>query len=653
MPRKRKLASTKSPASATDIGKARLLTLGDLDGRTVAAKRANALVAELENDLGGSEHLSASQRVLVRRTAAAVAVAEHLEALWIADHAIERHSAGLAIDHLPPRECTAQDRGGAAVCGSHRPVRHHREAAGALEILDIDDTFCAAHGAQQLAFWNGHHDERGFASTHIYHVASGTPVVTILRPARTPKGTEVRTVVKHVTKRLKRHWPNTRIVWRGDSHYGRVEAMDWAEDNETDYIFGLAGNAVLDALAAEIADNLRFHHAMSRKDKLRTFASFTYQATSWKRPRKVVARLECSLQPVAGETGMRQEVDIRYVVTRLGAAPLRERLLPARADGKPDQAAQGAALLGPHVVPQRDGQSGTPRTPHRCVLVDAWRARRDPSDKPARHRRVRDDPRAADQHWCARDRAHRAYSRPPANQLPGSGIVPNSSRTRLAPIRPVSCAAVCPDEPPTKADQTQRVAQRVASTPIQPVGPQVRARSTDGKNAPRHALLRLNRESEVHKASVLTVPVRSNPEVVPSEDKANFHFFHRPSATGDDARREYTELSATTPNLLLSESGNPPSLREAQSKRTPMHLNRHHDAAPRRGDHPLDAGIARRCDRLPLENAVAEIRHGEGRRRTQEGLIGPPSKPGATENSATTRDASTRSYRLRRPTAAE
>jgi hypothetical protein len=65
------------------------------------------------------------------------------------------------------------------------------------EILDIDDTFCAAHGGQQLAFWNAHHDERGFASMHIYHVASGTPVVTILRPARTPKGTEVRTVLRH------------------------------------------------------------------------------------------------------------------------------------------------------------------------------------------------------------------------------------------------------------------------------------------------------------------------------------------------------------------------------------------------------------------------------------------------------------------------
>src|SRR3984957_15434626 len=185
------------------------------------------------------------------------------------------------------------------------------------EILDIDDTFCAAHGGQQLAFWNAHHDDRGFASMHIYHVASGTPVVTILRPARTPKGTEVRTVIKHVTKRMRRHWPKTRIVWRGDSHYGRVEAMDWAEDNDTDYIFGLAGNVALDALVAESADNLRFHHAMSSAAKLRTFANFMYQATSWKQPRKVVARLECSLQPVAGEAEMRQEGDIRYVVTSL------------------------------------------------------------------------------------------------------------------------------------------------------------------------------------------------------------------------------------------------------------------------------------------------------------------------------------------------
>ena len=192
---------------------------------------------------------------------------------------------------------------------------------GRMEMFDIDDTFCVAHGGQQLAFWNAHHDERGFAPMHIYHAGSGAPVVAILRPARTPKGTEVRTVIKHVTKHLRRHWPTTHIVWRGDGHYGRVEAMDWADENDNiDYIFGLAGNAALDALVAGIADNLRFHHAKSSQTKLRTYASFTYQAGSWTRPRKVVARLECSLQPDTGGTtsnGMRQEVDIRYVVTSL------------------------------------------------------------------------------------------------------------------------------------------------------------------------------------------------------------------------------------------------------------------------------------------------------------------------------------------------
>ena len=77
---------------------------------------------------------------------------------------------------------------------------------------------------------------------------------------------------------------------------------------------------VLDQQVGEIADNLRFHHAKSDQEKVRTHTSFRYQASSWTHPRKVVARLECSLQPDSGGTttnGMRQEVDIRYVVTSL------------------------------------------------------------------------------------------------------------------------------------------------------------------------------------------------------------------------------------------------------------------------------------------------------------------------------------------------
>jgi hypothetical protein len=98
---------------------------------------------------------------------------------------------------------------------------------------------------------------------------------------------------------------------------------------------------------------------------------------------------------------------------------------PPPSDGEPDQAAQGAALLRSHVVPQRNRQSGAARSPHCRIPADARRACRGSSDKPARHRRVCDDPRTPDQDRCACDRAHRAHSRPPANQLPGTGIVPN------------------------------------------------------------------------------------------------------------------------------------------------------------------------------------------------------------------------------------
>src|SRR5690606_16409522 len=142
--------------------------------------------------------------------------------------------------------CALVDQFTARIAPSHR------------DIFDIDDTFDAAHGGQQLAFWNAHHDERGFAPMHVYHAGSGLPVATILRPAKTPCGTEVRTVVRHLTQRIRKTWQKADIVWRGDSHYGRSEAMDWCDDNGAGYVFGLAGNSVLDALVQETADRLRF-----------------------------------------------------------------------------------------------------------------------------------------------------------------------------------------------------------------------------------------------------------------------------------------------------------------------------------------------------------------------------------------------------------
>jgi hypothetical protein len=188
--------------------------------------------------------------------------------------------------------------------------------------LDIDDTLDRVHGQQQLSLFNAHYDERCFLPIHIYEATSGKPVAVILRAGKTPDGAEVRALVKHVTSRLRRHWPHTRLCWRGDGHYARPEAMDWCEDNGVDYVFGLAGNAALHARMQTAADDLCVRRAASGADKRRSWAETRYAAKSWRQARRVVARLE------ATTLGL----DVRYVVTTLAdpAEPLYESVYCAR-----------------------------------------------------------------------------------------------------------------------------------------------------------------------------------------------------------------------------------------------------------------------------------------------------------------------------------
>ena len=191
-------------------------------------------------------------------------------------------------------------------------------------VLDIDDTEDRVHGQQQLSLFNAHYDGYCFLPIHLYEATSGKPVAAILRPGKTPSGAEVRTILKHVVGRIRKRWPRVEIVVRGDSHYGRPAAMDWCEDNGIGYIFGLAGNAVLAAQVAPLAENtaLRRLGGADPEVKARRYADLRYAAGSWRRERRVVARIEAS------ERGC----DSRFVVTNLAGKPkpLYERVYCAR-----------------------------------------------------------------------------------------------------------------------------------------------------------------------------------------------------------------------------------------------------------------------------------------------------------------------------------
>jgi len=191
-------------------------------------------------------------------------------------------------------------------------------------VLDIDDTFDAVHGNQQLSLFNAHYDERCFLPIHIYEGTSGKPVAMILREGKTPSGKEVRTILKHVINRIRSHWPKLDILVRGDSHYGRREAMEWCEQQGVDYVFGFGTNAVLATMMRDDADALCVERATGGAEKMRSFRKFRYGAKSWKRERRFVARIE------ATEKGL----DIRYIVTSLkrGAKHLYETVYCARGE---------------------------------------------------------------------------------------------------------------------------------------------------------------------------------------------------------------------------------------------------------------------------------------------------------------------------------
>lgn len=175
--------------------------------------------------------------------------------------------------------------------------------------LDIDDTVDVVHGHQQLSLFNAHYDERCFLPIHVYDIATNRPVAVLLRPGKTPSGREIVGHLRRLVRRIRRHWPTTKLTLRGDSHYGRPEVMDFCEQNGIDFVFGLSSNAALDRAVDVNADDIRTRRALTQAPVLRGYAETLYRAKTWSKARRVCARIEATMLGL----------DIRYVVTGLSA----------------------------------------------------------------------------------------------------------------------------------------------------------------------------------------------------------------------------------------------------------------------------------------------------------------------------------------------
>jgi hypothetical protein len=187
-------------------------------------------------------------------------------------------------------------------CGSFRQVPRRI-------VLDVDDTFDAVHGEQQLRLFNAHYDEYGFQPIVVFD-GEGRPVAAMLRPAKRPSGREARSFLRRLVRAIRGHWPRVEILIRADSHYCAPEVLDFCRAEGLNFMLGVAPTTTLrrhvEALERSTAAQ------RSGTGKLRRYKEFLDGAASWSRVERIIARVE------AGPDG----IDTRFVVTNLsnGAA---------------------------------------------------------------------------------------------------------------------------------------------------------------------------------------------------------------------------------------------------------------------------------------------------------------------------------------------
>ena len=197
-------------------------------------------------------------------------------------------------------------------------------------ILDFDATDDPLYGHQEGRFFHGYYD--CYCYMPLYVTCGDHLLVAKLRKADRDASAGALDVLKDLVNRIRRCWPQVRIIVRGDSGFAREVLMAYCEEElrherEVYYLFGLAKNG---RLLAAIDTDLMYAHArhLQTGAPARVFTQFHYRTLdSWSAERRVIAKAE----------HLPQGPNPRFIVTNLpedygDARYLYEDLYCARGD---------------------------------------------------------------------------------------------------------------------------------------------------------------------------------------------------------------------------------------------------------------------------------------------------------------------------------
>lgn len=162
-------------------------------------------------------------------------------------------------------------------------------------ILDIDPSDDPTHGQQVLSFFHGYYEQHQYFPVFVFDGGSAFPLAAWLRPGTVHASCGAVTTLQPIVRALRAAWPDVTILVRGDSGMATPEVYEFCEAEGLLYAFGYSSNNVLKERTESALRDLQTYYAFyqQREPAVQRFEVLEdYQAESWSRPRRIVAKIE-------------------------------------------------------------------------------------------------------------------------------------------------------------------------------------------------------------------------------------------------------------------------------------------------------------------------------------------------------------------------
>jgi hypothetical protein len=198
--------------------------------------------------------------------------------------------------------------------------------------IDLDPTDDPTHGAQQLAFFNGHYDSWCYLPVAGFLTFNEEPdqylFAYVVRPGNASAGVGAIGILSRLLPRLRAAFPRARLRVRLDGGFAAADMFAFLEREGLEYVVAMGKNKVLERRVARLMGTAR---RLSREsgETEHLYSETRYAAGTWDQRRRVLIKAEVVRHP-----GREPKDNPRFVVTNLSQSPrhLYEAIYCARGD---------------------------------------------------------------------------------------------------------------------------------------------------------------------------------------------------------------------------------------------------------------------------------------------------------------------------------